>query len=578
MNVSRSRNTVIKKTKYNLSVLILVLILGSCQKRTLTSDPATRYFSEVYNDVEFEIPVVNEPEFQDFEASIIDFGAVGDGTTLNTDAINHTIDHVSGKGGGKVVIPRGIWLTGPIHLKNDINLHLEEGALLLFSRNLDDYPLVKTSFEGLETYRCSSPISGYNLENIAITGKGIIDGSGDSWRPVKKYKLTEIQWNDLILSGGVLNESKTTWYPTKESMSGAQITSNFNVPDSMVTEKDYEQVKDFLRPVMVSLVECSNVMLDGPTFQNSPSWNLHPLMCDHLTLKNLTVKNPWYSQNGDGVDLESSRNVVIYNCNFDVGDDAICIKSGKNEDGRKRGIPTENVIVKSCIVYHAHGGFVIGSEMSGGVKNMHVSNCTFIGTDVGLRFKSTRGRGGVVENIYISNINMIDIPTEAIRFNLYYEGGSPIPEPDDTLRSQPGAPSYEQINEGTPEFRNIHVKNTRCIGAETAIKMVGLPEMKLNNFTFENIYIKSKHGINIVDSKNIDFINVTVDCVQKPVINIERSTQITFDNFSYTETDSVLVIKDSESEGIKFIKTNFTDTAKQVISAAGEEKQVISIQ
>src|SRR5690606_35184650 len=185
-------------------------------------------------------------------------------------------------------------------------------------------------------------------------------------------------------------------------------------------------VKDFLRPVMVSLVGCNKVLLDGPTFQNSPAWNLHPLMCSNVILRNLTVRNPWYSQNGDGVDLESCKNVLIYNNTFDVGDDAICFKSGKNEDGRKRGMATENVIVKNNVVYHGHGGFVIGSEMSGGVKNVHVSNCTFLGTDVGLRFKSTRGRGGVVENIYISDIDMTNIPTESIRFNMFYGGNAPV--------------------------------------------------------------------------------------------------------------------------------------------------------
>lgn len=575
-------NTNPKFNKKALSILILisglVIILHSCQRKPVTSNAATKYFHELYNNVEFEMPVVKEPSIPDYIKSIVEFGAVGDGATLNTEAINQTITHVSQKGGGKVIIPRGIWLSGPIRLKNNINLHLEEGALLLFSRNFDDYPLVKTSFEGLETYRCSSPISGYNLENIAITGKGIVDGNGDAWRPVKKNKLTEREWINLVASGGVLNQSKTSWYPSEKSLLGASSTSNFNVPSGMHTPKDYEKVKDFLRPVMVSLVNCKRVLLDGPTFQNSPAWNLHPLMCEDITLSNLTVKNPWYSQNGDGLDLESCKNAIIYNCNFDVGDDAICIKSGKNEQGRARAIPTENVIIKSCVVYHGHGGFVIGSEMSSGVRNMHVSNCTFIGTDVGLRFKSTRGRGGVVENIFVSNIDMINIPTEAIRFNLYYGGSSPIPEPDDTIANRIIKPVLAPVTEETPEFRNIHIKNTQCIGAERAIKMVGLPEMKLDNFSFENIHIKSKYGIEITDAKNIDFKNVIIDCEQEPVITIERSEQITFDSIVHNDYDKTVVVKDDESKKIKFINTKFTNASTQIISPSKKGEDIISIQ
>lgn len=544
-------------------IIIYTILLISCQKGTITSDSATRYFDDLYHNIEFEMPVVNEPEFKNYTASIVDFGAVPGGNKLNTDAINQAILDVSKNGGGKVIVPRGIWLTGPIVLKNNVNLHVEEGALLLFSRNYDDYPLIHTSFEGLETFRCQSPISGTNLENIAITGKGIIDGSGDTWRPVKKSKLTELHWKELIQSGGVLNENKNVWYPTEKSLQGALNTSSFNVPAG-TNKKDFENVKDFLRPVMVSLIKCNKVLLDGPTFQNSPAWNIHPLMCEDITLKNLTIRNPWYSQNGDGIDLESCKNAIIYRCNFDVGDDAICIKSGKNENGRKRGIPTENTIVKECVVYHGHGGFVIGSEMSGGVRNMHVSQCTFIGTDVGLRFKSNRGRGGVVENIYISDIIMTDIPTEAIRFNLYYDGQSPIPEPEDTNKIQPEKASMQSVTEGTPEFKNIYVKNIACIDAAKAIRMVGLPEMKLNNFRFENISITAKKGAEIIDAENIKFKNTTIKCEVGPVITIDRSSGIEFDSLSYENNESVKVKLSDDSKDILFKNTYFENPERMI--------------
>jgi polygalacturonase len=379
----------------------------------------------LYENVEFDMLKVIEPDFPAYEVNIVDFGAKGDGLTDNTQSFADAIAQASSKGGGKVIVPRGIWLTGPITLKSNINLHVQDGALIQFDDDLDKYPLVETSFEGRETYRCTSPMNGKDLVNVAITGSGIIDGNGDAWRPVKSSKLTAAAWKKLVKSGGVLSDDEKTWYPSEESKQGAVGTGNFNVPD-LDSREAHEKVKDFLRPVMVSLINCNKVLLDGPTFQNSPAWNIHPLMCENVILRNLIIRNPWYSQNGDGLDLESCKNVLIYNNSFDVGDDAICIKSGKNEDGLKRGMPTENVIIKNNTVYHGHGGFVVGSEMSGGVRNMHVSQCTFIGTDCGLRFKSTRGRGGVVEDIYISDIDMINIQAEAIRFNLFYGGESPV--------------------------------------------------------------------------------------------------------------------------------------------------------
>ncbi len=452
------------------ALIVLVNSLGCVGEE---KSPETKDKS-VYSGVEFEMPVVQEPSFADYSVSITDFGAVGDALTPNGNAFAQAIQQVSENGGGRVIVPRGIWLTGPIQMKSNINLHLEDGAVIRFSSDFDEYPLIKTSFEGLDTYRCMSPIHAHNLENIAITGNGVIDGNGDAWRPVKKSKMTASQWKNLVQSGGVLSDDGKIWYPSEKSKAGDS-RDNFNVPDFNNREA-FEQVKDFLRPVMVSIKECKKVLLDGPTFQNSPAWNIHPLMSEDVTIRNLTIRNPWYSQNGDGLDLESCKNVVIYNNTFDVGDDAICFKSGKNEDGRRRGMPTENVIVKNNIVYHGHGGFVVGSEMSGGVKNVHVSDCVFMGTDTGLRFKSTRGRGGIVENIFISNIDMIDIPTEPIRFNLFYGGDAPVM--DDGGNSAPSEQRAEAVpvTEETPSFRNIFMKNIRASvrdGESTSAEDIG---------------------------------------------------------------------------------------------------------
>ena len=538
-----------------ISCLTFSFIILSCVNQ---SDPAiSDDYSNIYDGLEFSMEKVKEPVIPDYSVNITDFGAVPDGLTLNTQAFADAIQEVSDKGGGKVIVPRGIWLTGPIVMKSNIDLHTDEGALILFSRNFNDYPLIETSFEGLETYRCISPVYAYDLDNIAITGKGIIDGSGDAWRPVKKSKMTGSQWKKLVKSGGMLNEKENIWYPSEKSLKGVE-GSIMNVPSGDLTKLDYEAIKDFLRPVMISIVKCRNVLLDGPTFQNSPAWNIHPLMCENVTLRNLTIKNPWYSQNGDGLDLESCKNAIVYNCNFDVGDDAICFKSGKNATGRRRGMPTENVIVKECVVYHGHGGFVVGSEMSGGVRNVHISNCTFMGTDVGLRFKSTRGRGGIVENIYISNINMTDIPTEPIHFNLYYGGSAPVPDLEDKITEQ-NKTVIPAVTEETPQFRNIYMKNIFCKGAARAAILQGLPEMNLNNVTIENAVLEADRGMEFFDSDGIQLKNVFVKTTKGPVLSITDTKNLTIEKFRFEkEGAEKVLIRGGTSGNIHFKDVTFT--------------------
>jgi polygalacturonase len=233
-------------------------------------------------------------------------------------------------------------------------------------------------------------------------------------------------------------------------------------------------------------------------------------MCENLILNHLTVRNPWYSQNGDGVDVESCKNVIIKDCSFDVGDDAICMKSGKNEDGRRRGIPAENIIVEGCTVYHGHGGFVVGSEMSGGVKNIEVKNCLFIGTDVGLRFKSTRGRGGIVENIYIDNICMNAIPEDALLFDLFYGGKGAGEETAEEIAARMGA-AVPQVDETTPQFRDINIENVICNGAKRAIYFNGLPEMPIQNVTLRNIKMSAENGATFNQTENITKENVVIN-------------------------------------------------------------------
>jgi len=484
-----------------------------------------------------QLPAVRSPFFKKSGFNIINYGARADGITLNTRAINSAIDDCNKKGGGVVIVPKGLWLTGPIVLKSGVNLHLDKNAVLQFTTDFNEYPLVEGNWEGLPQMRNQSPVSAYNANNIAITGYGIIDGAGDAWRMVKKDKLNETQWKKLI-SGGLLSEDKKTWYPSAKSLKGSQL-QNPGVITPEKTPEFFESVKDFLRPNLLVFTKCKKILLEGVTFQNSPAWCLHPLMCEDLTVRNVYAKNPWYAQNGDGIDVESCKSVLIENSTFDVGDDGICIKSGRDEAGRKRGMPTENMIVHNCTVYHAHGGFVIGSEMSGGAKNLHVYDCTFIGTDIGLRFKTTRGRGGVVEKIYINNISMKDIVSQAILFDMYYAAQDPVPLAGEK-REAPKV-EFKPVNETTPQFRDFHISNIVCNGAEKAIFIRGIPEMHVKDVVLENMVLQANKGIDIQEASGIQFKNVEIISKETdPVVDVVNCDNITFDKLSYRDNSELL--------------------------------------
>ena len=469
---------------------------------------ATSGNNNIYADLPFTMQPVAEPQIPDYSVSLADFGGVADGTTLNTEAFKKAIAHLTGRGGGRLTVPRGVWLTGPIELKSKINLHLEDGALVLFSGNRADYPLVDSYFEGVKSYRCMSPLTANNAEDIAITGRGVFNGNGQNWRPVKRSKMTAGQWNTLC-KGGALNKKGDVWYPTEQIRDiDAAKAEYYKKAYAVNTPEAWQELHDYLRPALLSFIGCKRVLLEDATFENSPAWNVHPLMCEDITVRNATIRNPWYSQNGDGLDLESCRNVAVTGCSFDVGDDAMCIKSGRDEEGRKRGMPTENVIISNCRVYHGHGGFVIGSEMSGGARNIMVDNCLFIGTDTGLRFKSTRGRGGVVEDIFIRNVGMTDIPGDAITFDLYYGGKAPL----ETTTGPDGKPVQKipAVDETTPSFRNITMDNVMCNWAKRAIHLNGLPEMPIKGIKISNSILSAEQGamLNYIDGLTLENVKI----------------------------------------------------------------------
>ncbi|HTV61028.1 MAG TPA: glycoside hydrolase family 28 protein [Verrucomicrobiae bacterium] len=454
------------------------------------------------------------PVFPRTVVNLTDFGAIGDGATLNTEAFSNAIASLSRKGGGELIVPPGLWLTGPIRLCSNLNLHLERGAFIEFSGDYHLYPLIVVDMKGEKEVDSTSPIFGQGLENVAITGDGIIDGGGNAWRPMKKEKVTEEEWEALVASGGVVNDRGDTWWPSQAAMNGPQLVASL-LRQGSLNPADYEPAHQFLRPKMVRLIGCNKVLLQGVTFQNPPNWTLNPALCANVSILNVNVHNSYAAQNSDALDLESCRNAVIRDSIFDAGDDGICLKSGRDAAGRRIGVPDEDVLIDGCTVYHAHGGFVIGSEMSGGMRNIYVNNCTFIGTDNGLRFKSARGRGGIVEHIYISNVRMVNILNNAIGFEMFYQNGGP---------SAQAAANLPPVNEGTPQFRDIHIDNVICRGAQRAMVLEGLPEMPLRNVELKDVSITAQTGAFVTDARGITFQNVHVECQSGPPLTQTRVT------------------------------------------------------
>ncbi|MBO7544770.1 MAG: glycoside hydrolase family 28 protein [Bacteroidales bacterium] len=450
----------------------------------------------------FEMQAPALPRIPSRTVLLTDFGAVGDGRSLCTDAFASAIEELSGKGGGTLEVPAGIWRTGPIELKSCIGIHLDRDAVVVFDPDQDLYPIIDTNFEGLDVRRCLSPLNATGAHDIAITGSGVFDGSGEYWREVKRRKVGDDTWKSVIARGGILSEDGKVWYPDEGYAKARATAGSLNYPDPSLDENE---IKTFLRPVLLSFRECERVLLSGCTFQNSPCWNLHPLWCKDVIIEGITVRNPHYSTNGDGIDIEACERVVLTGSFFDVGDDAICIKSGKDEDGRRHARKCRDLVISDCTVYHGHGGFVVGSEMSGGVENIHVTGCRFIGTDVGLRFKSTRGRGGLVKDIWCDHIYMKDIVTYGVIFNLYYAGVAA------TELSNGVFEPLVEVDETTPEFRDCHFSDIICAGAKQAVFINGLPELPVRNLDFRSSVFTAGKGVEVHYAEGVTFEDVFVN-------------------------------------------------------------------
>ena len=435
------------------------------------------------------------------------YGAKKDSSAKATASIAKAINAASKAGGGTVYFPAGKYLTGSIHLKSNITLFIDAGAELHFSDNFDDYlPMVESRYEGVDVKSFSPLFYAYKAENITIRGRGLINGHGKKW------------WD--FVEGYKSDQPRSKWQYMFDSLN-----KNILLPD------DPRQMKrGFLRPPFIQPMYCKNVLIEGITIINSPFWTVNPEFCENVTITGVTINNP-PSPNTDGINPESCKYVRISDCHISVGDDCITIKSGKDIPGRTKAAPAQNYTITNCTMLSGHGGVVIGSEMSGGVKNIVISNCIFDGTDRGIRIKTTRGRGGIVEDIRVDNIIMKNIRGQAFVMDMEYS-----------------AIQKEPVSERTPRFRNIRISNVTAYTKEAAV-INGLEEMFVEDISFNDIWMQAETGFVIKKAKNVELHNV--------VINVQKGSAVLTDNASQVELDAVKT--NNPLPGIPVISVNNTE-------------------
>ena len=555
INSKENQVKTIKPKIFHKPILICELIWLTLSGLLLSNLQASANEVNRYlGDIPFEMPEIALPEFPERALNVTDFGAIGNGLTMNTTAINNAIKACSQSGGGTVIMPKGLWLTGPLKMANNVNLHLQNGALVIFSPNRSDYPIINLPGKGFTTHPL---IYGEKLENVAITGEGVFDGCGENWRPVKKFKTTASQWQELLKSGGVVNHSGDIWWPSVEAMQGEHYRDSLlaTKPKKQLTAEDFLPARDFLRPELLLLNNCQRVLFDGPTFKNSPKWAFHTQRCENIIIRNVKINNEWWAQNGDGIDISSCKNVLIYKCTVTAGDDAICLKSSKTKGQTEPSL--QNVVVRDCIVYRGHGGFVIGSNTDGGMQNIFVDNCIFVGTDIGLRFKSARDRGGLVENVIIRNIYMKDIVNEAILFNTYYEN---IGREEKTY----------PVTEKTPIFTNFRLDSIFCFGARQAIGVVGLPEMPVHRIVIRNSILSADVGVTAENARDFTLENVSIIPKTDPILHLTQCANFHLDTIGFPATISTFMKLSGKNTQAIHIKNTALSSFKNPIIFSAE--------
>lgn len=469
-----------------LFYIILIISFLACNKNEYIENSFSQkdYIHHIV-EAPFEMPDIREFIFPKKDFDIRDYGAdeQKNDIDINTDAIRKAIDACNKGGGGRVVVPHGVWKIGPIHLLSNVNLYISDGAVLRFSDDPINYlPGVFTSWEGMECYNYSPLIYAYNCENIAITGGGTLNPNMDTWK--EWFKQTNEHMNavrDLYM----------------------MVSTNTDVSQRQMASGDNN-----LRPHLIQFNRCSNILLDGFKIRESPFWTIHLYHCDNGIVRNLDVKA--HGNNNDGIDIEMSKNFLVENCQFDQGDDAIVIKSGRNQDGWRLNTPSENIVIRNCNIFSGHGLLSIGSELSGGVKNIYMSECSAFGQVYRILFiKTNHQRGGFVNNIIMNHIKADDV-----RFSVF--------EIDtNVLYQYKDFPTYETK---LTSIRNIHLKNIECGTTDIIYDLKGDPGNPVGNIFMENIKVgnlRNKVG-NVVATSDLSASGIVWNQNDTSVINTQK--------------------------------------------------------
>ena len=484
-----------------ISALALMSVLAVAQ------NPYDKYYTaDLPCAVEHVQPIV----FPDYTVNITDFGGVGDGVTDNTEAFANALKHLKKQGGGHLIVPDGKWLTGPIKMVSNVDLHLADNAVILGSTNKELYVQPDDPRDGSK--KCRALIYGSKLENVGITGRGTIDGQGIYWRPVKQKKVSEEQWEELLAMGGVTladgnSKNWKIWYPFN-------LNKEYNIPniasDAITQEK--------MRPHLVNITDSKNLILEHVHLLNSPKFHFVPTRVQNLIIDGVNIRCPHWAQNGDAMDPGNIQVALIVNCNIACGDDGICMKGGVGQKGVDAG-PQRDFLIRYDTVYHAHGGFVIGSEFSGGMQRLVVKDCYFEGTDIGCRFKSAPGRGGWCEDIYCQDIIMKNILNEAIHIESgYADKGAGV-----------SATDKDNKDAFFPDWSNITFRNIMCVGSKQAVYILGMKGKPVHDLLFDNVMIiGNKKGIKLEFAENIKFVNCQINPKPMPIEEYKKIKNVLY--------------------------------------------------
>ncbi len=465
--------------------------------------------------------------------NVLDFGAKRGGAESSTAAFRAAIQACAKAGGGTVVVPAGLYHSGAIELVSHMTLHLEAGAVIQFAANRNEYPLVKSRFEGVETEAPAAMIGGHNLQDVAITGRGTLMADNAEWRKLVADPSYRAAWTNVLN----LLERKAP------------------VPDDLRRTAVLSLRADLIRPV-----ESRNVLIDGIHIIGSPMWVLHMLYCENVVIRNVVIES-FPGANTDGVDIDSCRHVRISDSYFDTGDDAICLKSGKDADGLRVNRPTEDVAITNCTIRHGHGAVVLGSETSGGIRNVVASNIVAQGTDRGIRIKSTRGRGGLLENIRFDNWIIEDTPNPAIEVTNYY---TRAPE--------------EPVSVRTPVFRNITIANVTINRCRTAVSIEGLPEMPVQDLRLIDVVGNAQEGLRAFNTKGLELINVRIDAGSGIAYLIRDSKDLDLDGLqTRTPKAGVPVVRLDKSSGVTLRNSVAWPGTNVFLSVAPEMKSQVTL-